>query len=198
MKNHTRPRQSRVPSLSGGLLLVAGFGAFLVLSGCLRGVSPTSPVIPPEPTPTPTPLPTATPTPNPNPTPTPPPGTTPTPTPKPTPTPTPTPAPAPKLSKLQSSYISSRCASGGCHGGPFPALGLSLETGKTWGATVNVAAQQGGMPLVAPFNPDGSYLVRKMQGSGGISGSPMPTGKPCTQQQIDDMRAWIAAGALNN
>jgi hypothetical protein len=52
---------------------------------------------------------------------------------------------------------------------------------------------------IKPGDPDNSYLVRKVQGSAGISGVRMPDLRtPLTQAQIDAIRSWVTAGALNN
>ena len=65
---------------------------------------------------------------------------------------------------------------------------------------VNIASlQQGNVLRVAPGDPDASYLVRKVQGTAGISGQRMPlVGPPLDQATIDQIRSWIAAGAGNN
>jgi hypothetical protein len=52
---------------------------------------------------------------------------------------------------------------------------------------------------VAPGNPDASYLVRKLEGAPGITGQRMPFGGPFLDAAaIQQVRAWIAAGAPNN
>jgi hypothetical protein len=55
---------------------------------------------------------------------------------------------------------------------------------------------------VRPFLPDSSYLVHKIQGTQttvGGSGQRMPLiGGPLTEDEIAVIRAWIAAGALDN
>jgi hypothetical protein len=77
---------------------------------------------------------------------------------------------------------------------------MSLAAGQTHSSTVNVpSAQQGALVRIAPGNPDASYLVRKIQGGPGISGQQMPRGGPfLSQAEIDQIRAWVTAGALNN
>jgi hypothetical protein len=48
-------------------------------------------------------------------------------------------------------------------------------------------------------NPDNSYLVRKLEGTAGITGSRMPLGgPPLDAALIANVRAWITAGAPNN
>jgi hypothetical protein len=55
------------------------------------------------------------------------------------------------------------------------------------------------MKRIVPGDPGNSHLVLKIQRSPGIVGVQMPaSGGPLTQAQIDEVRAWVAAGALNN
>ena len=71
----------------------------------------------------------------------------------------------------------------------------------TYGNTVGVTSGEvGSLSRIAPFDPDNSYLVRKVLGAAGIVGGRMPKDGPpyLTLQQIDDIRAWVAAGAKNN
>jgi hypothetical protein len=65
---------------------------------------------------------------------------------------------------------------------------------------VNVAsAEQPSVLRVAPNNPDGSYVVRKLEGASGITGARMPLGGPFLDQAtINQVRSWISAGAQNN
>lgn len=199
----------------------AGLSTLALVAGCFRSESPTSPSLPgmtptpaatptPDGTPTPTPVgtatptpsgtPTPTPTPGGTPTPTPTPGGTPTPTPVPTPTPTPTPPPAPTLSQIQASIFTPSCGGSSCHSGASPQESLNLAAGATWGSAVNVPSmQQGGLSRIAPGNPSASYLVRKLEGGPGISGQQMPRGGPfLSPAEIQQVRDWITAGALNN
>lgn len=121
-------------------------------------------------------------------------------TPNPAP-PAPPPAPAVTLSQLQDSIFGPRCSS--CHTGTGASLPGSMNltsAAATFAALVNVPSQeQPQLPRVAPGNPDGSYVVLKIEGAPGITGSRMPLGGPfLSQPEIDQVRAWIAAGAQNN
>jgi len=50
---------------------------------------------------------------------------------------------------------------------------------------------------IAPFLPDSSYLLMKVEGTG--AGARMPyNGDPLPQDQIDAIRTWILEGAANN
>jgi len=52
---------------------------------------------------------------------------------------------------------------------------------------------------VSPNNPDASYLIRKLEGGPGISGSRMPPGGPfIPAANIQRIRDWITDGAPNN
>jgi hypothetical protein len=76
----------------------------------------------------------------------------------------------------------------------------NLTAGHTYASLVNVTSiENPALKRILPGDPDNSYLVLKIQGSPGISGQQMPlTGGPLSQAQIDEVRAWVAAGALNN
>lgn len=86
-----------------------------------------------------------------------------------------------------------RCA--GCHGGNG---GLDLSPGLAYGNLVSVQSQ-GYAPMmrVQPGDPENSVLYGKVSGS--TFGDRMPLGQePLTAGQIESIRAWIAAGALND
>ena len=57
-----------------------------------------------------------------------------------------------------------------------------------------------GAVRVIPGNPNGSYLVQKIEGAPGIVGLRMPrTGPPhLSEAQVKMIRDWIAAGAPNS
>lgn len=93
------------------------------------------------------------------------------------------------------------CTGNGCHSGASPAQGLNLSSAAvSHAALVNVASQQ--CPTtkrVMPQQPDASYLVWKLQGSGAcFSGSRMPKGQALTAAEQSTIRSWITAGALLN
>ena len=106
-----------------------------------------------------------------------------------------------KLSQLQADIFTPICA-GSCHTGVGTVLpGVqNLTAGNSYAALVNVASiEQSAVLRIKPGDPDNSYLVRKIQGTAGIGGMRMPLGgTPLTQAQIDEVRSWVAAGALNN
>jgi hypothetical protein len=97
----------------------------------------------------------------------------------------------PSFSEIQAIF-NSRCVS--CHG--FSG-GLSLSSSVSHGNLVNVPSSQiPSLDRVEPGDPDNSYLVWKIEGRAGVSGSRMPLGGPfLSQDSINLIRDWIAAGA---
>ena len=104
---------------------------------------------------------------------------------------------------FEASDSSGRASCVQCHTdvGRTPPQGLNLRAGVAYGQLVNVAsAQKPGMLRVAPGNPDGSYLVHKLEGRSDIVGQRMPrtAGPFLTEGQMMVIRRWIALGAPNN
>lgn len=91
------------------------------------------------------------------------------------------------------------CALAGCHSSGTASAGLVLAAGSAFDNLVGVpSSQQPGLSRVAIGNPDSSYLVRKLEGSG-INGGRMPLNRaPLSAEQIASIRAWITEGAQNN
>ena len=91
-----------------------------------------------------------------------------------------------------------------CHtnaGGRTPAAGMNLSIGAAYDNLVNrPSTGKPGAIRVIPGDPDGSYLVQKIEGAPGIVGQRMPrTGGPyLTPGQIMVIRRWIQEGAKNN
>lgn len=117
------------------------------------------------------------------------------------------PPPAPGASITLSGDVqpifSANCALSGCHAGPDPVLGQDLSMGRSFSSVVNVpSVEVPSLRRVKPSLPDSSYLVHKIQGSQasvGGSGDRMPLiGGALTEDEIAVIRAWIAAGALDN
>jgi mono/diheme cytochrome c family protein len=111
--------------------------------------------------------------------------------------------PSVTLSQLQAEVFTPRCS--GCHDGSAPPTGalpgsMDLRAGNTHASLVDVASQQQPALLrVAPGDPEGSYLVHKLEGRAGIGGSRMPLGGPFLDAAtLDAVRAWIEAGAAND
>lgn len=84
-----------------------------------------------------------------------------------------------------------------CHIGAGAPEGLQLDSAHSYALLVGVAsAEQPTVLRVAPGSPDNSYIIRKLQGTSGISGGQMPLGGPyLPQSTIDVIKQWITAGA---
>jgi methionine-rich copper-binding protein CopC len=84
-----------------------------------------------------------------------------------------------------------------CHIGAGAPEGLQLDAAHSYSLLVGVPSQEQAAVLrVAPGSPDNSYIIRKLQGTAGISGGQMPLGGPyLPQSTIDVIRQWISAGA---
>jgi uncharacterized protein (TIGR03118 family) len=112
-------------------------------------------------------------------------------------------APPVMLSQLQAAVFTPICS--GCHNGSNPPGGAlpgsqNLTAGNSFAALVGVASlEQPALRRVKPGDPDNSYLIQKLEGVTGISGSRMPLGGPFLDQAaIDQIKSWISSGAPNN
>lgn len=99
---------------------------------------------------------------------------------------------------FQSADLAGRTSCVTCHTtvGRQPAAGLNMA-GDAHAAMVNVPSRQRpDMLLVAPGDPDNSYLIHKLEGRSGIVGLRMPRNPPyLTDGQIRVVRRWIQNGA---
>lgn len=93
---------------------------------------------------------------------------------------------------------------GGCHSGEEPQAALNLLEGDVYTRLLEPSAQMTEMTLIDPGSPETSYLWLKLQGDEGtILGTGMPF-NPLTgegrlkQSELDDIEAWILAGAVEN
>jgi hypothetical protein len=77
---------------------------------------------------------------------------------------------------------------------------MNLSAGSAYNAIVNVnSLQNPALKRVAPSDVANSYLARKIDPTvGAITGGQMPASGSITAQQIQTIKNWIAAGALNN
>ncbi len=119
----------------------------------------------------------------------------------------PTPNLQPTFSSIQRDVFAATDSAGrpactNCHTnqGRNPAGGLNLLGDAAYAQLVNVPSR--GRPdvlRVKPGDPDGSYLVHKVEGRSDIVGARMPLRGPyLTAGQILVLRRWIALGAPNN
>ncbi|GAB4258705.1 MAG: hypothetical protein Kow0092_06440 [Deferrisomatales bacterium] len=99
------------------------------------------------------------------------------------------------LSGLAEEIFVPRCARPGCHGGSSPAAGMNLGQGHTYDSLVGARASRRPDRLrVDPGNPEGSYLLERLQPGGDTP--VMPLGGPrLGPEELDRIRAWIEAGA---
>lgn len=102
------------------------------------------------------------------------------------------------LTRIQAEIFTPSCATAGCHSGNGPPDGLLLTAGNAWSNIVNVDAVQINLKRIEPGDPSNSYLVRKVEGRN-IAANRMPLGAPpLSQAEIDLIREWVLAGALDN
>ncbi len=98
---------------------------------------------------------------------------------------------------IQEIFNRRSCTSSACHGTAQMA-GLDLRAGASFGSLVGVRAASAPILRVIPGDPDGSYLVIKLEGRQSV-GDPMPpTGPPLDTIDLTNIRNWISQGALNN
>jgi hypothetical protein len=109
------------------------------------------------------------------------------------------------LTQLQTQIFTPICS--GCHTGGGTSLpGVqNLTAGNTFANIVNVPSiEQPSLLRIKPNDAANSYLVQKILGAPGITGSRMPfgcgsTANPCLDQAtIDLVKTWVSQGALNN
>lgn len=104
------------------------------------------------------------------------------------------------LTEIQNDVFTPRCALPGCHAAPAPEQGMDLSAGHAHGAIVGVASAELAPYLrVAPGDGASSYVLMKLAGDPRIVGERMPFGGPyLTEAEIERVRSWIDAGALDN
>jgi hypothetical protein len=100
---------------------------------------------------------------------------------------------------VQAEVFDKSCAFSTCHGDGGGSGELSLTPGNSFANLVGVPAD--GDPTqtrVIPADPDGSYLMHKLESADGIVGDPMPQAEPLDEARLSLVRAWIAEGAQDN
>ncbi len=100
-------------------------------------------------------------------------------------------------STIQEIFNRRSCTSSSCHGTAQMA-GLDLRTGASYSDLVSVRAQSEPILRVIPGNPDGSYLVMKLEGRQSVGDRMPQTGSPLDSIDMANIRNWISQGALNN
>jgi hypothetical protein len=112
---------------------------------------------------------------------------------------TPPPPAAPTLTQLKTTAFA---VCSGCHTGGGTSLpsSMDLHPAAIYASIVGVASvEQPSLKRVAPGDSANSYVVQKLEGAPTITGARMPFGGPYLDQAtIDQVKAWIDAGAQNN
>ena len=113
--------------------------------------------------------------------------------------------PAPKLSQLERELFVPRCNTAGCHDVSGKAGSLELTPGIAHGQLVGVAAKNvgavdDGLVRVVPGRSDDSFLVLKLGAHLPVAyGVRMPIGEePLTEADVERVRAWVNAGAVDD
>lgn len=104
-------------------------------------------------------------------------------------------------------FIVTTCATAGCHDATSRQSGLDLSdragaytalttTGPMMGASISCGGHSGN--YVVPNMPDASLFYDKVASETPSCGTRMPFGTPLSPSQLEAIRAWIAAGAMND
>ncbi|MCB1128570.1 MAG: hypothetical protein KDM81_18890 [Verrucomicrobiae bacterium] len=105
------------------------------------------------------------------------------------------PGPPATFAGIQNAVITPTCAQSGCHDGTSRP---NMSPAVAYGALVNRPSSTE-FDYIKPGKPDSSYLYLKITGDSRIIGDRMPKERaPLSPATIDSIRAWIAAGALDN
>ena len=103
---------------------------------------------------------------------------------------------------IQQTIFDPNCLSSGCHNSISQAGGLVLEAGVSYTnlvnvASMNMAAHDQGLLRVTPFDPQNSFLFIKITNpdTAAGEGNRMPLTGSLSPAQIEQVQAWIAAGA---
>lgn len=99
------------------------------------------------------------------------------------------------LAQLSADIFTPKCATAGCHANSFPSENMPLTAERIAAAIISVPSnQRSSLMRIAPGDPDNSYLLQKVRGTG--AGSQMPLGRsPLSQDEIQLIVDWVAAGA---
>ena len=104
-------------------------------------------------------------------------------------------APKVTLAQLSMEIFTPSCTFSGCHGGSFLSANMSLEADRIAGEIIGVASSGSDLNRIEPGDPEASFLLKRVRGDSDVS-SQMPLNRtPLTAEQIEMIRAWIAAGA---
>jgi hypothetical protein len=98
------------------------------------------------------------------------------------------------LQSIQDQVFTPICTQ--CHTGASAPVGLRLDQDSAFAMLVNApSTEQPALNRVTPGDPDGSYLIQKLEGTAAVGGQ-MPLGQPALPEAtIAVIRQWIANGA---
>lgn len=99
----------------------------------------------------------------------------------------------PTQTAIQAEIFNKGCTASSCHDAGAEG-GLDLRASAVPDSLINAESEKSTLPRVAPGDPDGSFLVRKLEGTlGGSEGDLMPLGGPkLGANKIKAVREWIA------
>jgi uncharacterized protein (TIGR03118 family) len=105
---------------------------------------------------------------------------------------------APTLAQLQADFFGPRCS--GCHAGGGVSLPASMNlSSASASAAALIGVSSSEVPALKRVNagdPGNSYVIQKLENTQTV-GARMPLGGPfLTQSEINQIRAWIQAGAV--
>ncbi len=104
----------------------------------------------------------------------------------------------PVFSSIQSQVLTPTCATASCHSGANPPASLNLDSANAYTMLVGIpSSQQPGLQRVEQGDPDNSYLIQKLEGTA-ATGDTMPPTAALDQADIDVIRQWVLAGALDD
>jgi hypothetical protein len=98
---------------------------------------------------------------------------------------------------IQEIFDRRSCSSSPCHG-VSQSAGMDLRSGSAYGNLVGKPSTESALRRVAPGSVDSSYIIQKLEGSNTIGGQ-MPLGDlPLDVTDLQNIKNWIAQGALSN
>jgi hypothetical protein len=111
--------------------------------------------------------------------------------------------PTPTLTQLTTDVFQPRCGATGCHGGINPARGLDLVTDPHTALVGRASVVDPDRNYVVADDVDASLLLAVLTGpvasaDGTQDCRQMPPGFELSADDVALVRAWIAAGALDN
>lgn len=99
-----------------------------------------------------------------------------------------------EFASIQANVFTPICTT--CHSGAAAPLGLRLDEGVSYALLVNTPSTEVPALLrVNPGDPDGSYLIQKLEGTAAVGGRMPLGGPPLPAETIAVIRQWILEGA---